>query len=388
MTTFAPTFNGQVRTVAASPDEYAALRRRRLHHRQRRSHRRGSRRSTPRPARCIDRLRAAGQLRRQRHRRDQHDRLRRRRFPGVGNQTAEDLAAFNAVNGALLDWAPAGRPAAAVWALTHQPGRHQVAVGGWFTALNGSATRATAWAWSTPSPARACRSRSTPIVRNGTRRRRHHHARPPTATTSTAAATPSAGPAARCEGIFSRQLGRRRGALGQRLPRRHLRRHADRQVVYAVGHTHYCENIDGVRQGAGGVGDYPYYRATAFSTRRRPAPPPGSRTRAATTASRASRTPPMLQLVPRHQRRHLHRPVAGPLERHRQQRLRRRWAASSPGSTARPAGPGPLRGPSLAPNASGSEPVQHDLPAQRVSSTEAGKVRINWATNTTTTTST
>ncbi len=39
------------------------------------------------------------------------------------------------------------------------------------------------------------------------------------------------------------------------------------KVVYTAGHTHYCENLDGVRQGAGGVGDYPYYRAIAMTTR-------------------------------------------------------------------------------------------------------------------------
>ncbi len=40
--------------------------------------------------------------------------------------------------------------------------------------------------------------------------------------------------------------------------------HPQGEVVYVASHTHYCENMGGVRQGAGGVGDYPYYRAVAF----------------------------------------------------------------------------------------------------------------------------
>jgi hypothetical protein len=40
------------------------------------------------------------------------------------------------------------------------------------------------------------------------------------------------------------------------------------KIIYTAGHTHYCENLNGVRQGAGGVGDYPYYRAIAMTTSR------------------------------------------------------------------------------------------------------------------------
>jgi PKD repeat protein len=39
--------------------------------------------------------------------------------------------------------------------------------------------------------------------------------------------------------------------------------HLQGGAVYVAGHTHYCENIDGVREGAGGGGSYPYYRAIA-----------------------------------------------------------------------------------------------------------------------------
>lgn len=40
--------------------------------------------------------------------------------------------------------------------------------------------------------------------------------------------------------------------------------HPQSGVVYTANHAHYCENIGGVTQGAGNVGDYPYYRAVAF----------------------------------------------------------------------------------------------------------------------------
>jgi hypothetical protein len=40
--------------------------------------------------------------------------------------------------------------------------------------------------------------------------------------------------------------------------------HPQEGAVYTANHAHYCENIGGVTQGAGGVGDYPYYRAVAF----------------------------------------------------------------------------------------------------------------------------
>ena len=93
------------------------------------------------------------------------------------------------------------------------------------------------------------------------------------------------------------------------------------KVVYTAGHTHYCENIDGVRQGAGGVGDYPYFRSIAMSTE-----PTGTVTwepdqgRYYNFAGQPA--PAMLHWYPELQHRYLHRAVPGPVERHRQRRLR------------------------------------------------------------------
>ena len=60
-------------------------------------------------------------------------------FSSVGGQARGKLAAFSASNGALLDWAPqATGPSAEVTAITVNPAGTKVAVGGSFTALNGS----------------------------------------------------------------------------------------------------------------------------------------------------------------------------------------------------------------------------------------------------------
>ena len=58
-------------------------------------------------------------------------------FQGVGNQDRGNLAAFNASNGALLNWAPQAT-GGTVWAMTMNPAGTKVVVGGSFTALNGS----------------------------------------------------------------------------------------------------------------------------------------------------------------------------------------------------------------------------------------------------------
>ncbi len=58
-------------------------------------------------------------------------------FQGVGSQDRQGLAAFNASNGALLNWAPAAT-GGGVWAVALNPAGTKLAVGGSFTALNGS----------------------------------------------------------------------------------------------------------------------------------------------------------------------------------------------------------------------------------------------------------
>src|SRR5690606_24738833 len=58
-------------------------------------------------------------------------------FLGVGSQDRQYLAAFNASNGALLDWAPQAT-GGTVSAITINPEGTKVVVGGSFTKLNGS----------------------------------------------------------------------------------------------------------------------------------------------------------------------------------------------------------------------------------------------------------
>lgn len=60
-------------------------------------------------------------------------------FEGVGNQTRRNLAAFDANSGALLDWAPeANRP---VWALALSEDESTIIAGGHFETINGVAAR-------------------------------------------------------------------------------------------------------------------------------------------------------------------------------------------------------------------------------------------------------
>ena len=167
------------------------LRRRQLHH-HRRADAEPDRGVRHRDGRADLHLRAPGQLRRLRHRRDRHHGLRRRRLPGCRHQRPRTTwRRSTPTNGALLDWAPdaeGGR----VWALALSPDGTKVVVGGQFTTLNGSPTPATGWAWSTPSPARACRWRSTPTSATAATTPASPRSRTSTATTSTAAATRSA----------------------------------------------------------------------------------------------------------------------------------------------------------------------------------------------------
>ncbi len=82
-------------------------------------------------------------------------------------------------------------------------------------------------------------------------------------------------------------------------------------------------------------------------------------------------------LVPRAQRRHLHRPGAGPLDRHRQRRLRRLRRRVHPGRQQDAAGPGAVRGRRPVaenPNAEGPQYFGATYPIKAVS-TESGTVR-------------
>ena len=81
-------------------------------------------------------------------------------FSGMGNQTRGRLAAFTR-DGALLGWAPTAAGGGGVAALTINPQGTKVAIGGGFLTLNGATTRATASAWSMRSPVPTCRWPST-----------------------------------------------------------------------------------------------------------------------------------------------------------------------------------------------------------------------------------
>ena len=58
-------------------------------------------------------------------------------FQGVGSQDRGNLAAFNASNGALLNWAPQAT-GGYVWSMAINPQGTKIVAGGSFTALNGS----------------------------------------------------------------------------------------------------------------------------------------------------------------------------------------------------------------------------------------------------------
>jgi PKD repeat protein len=192
-------------------------------------------------------------------------------FLGVGSVNREKLAAFNASNGALLDWAPAATgPSAEVTAIVVNPAGTKVAVGGSFTALNGSSNPGYGLGM-----VDATTGANLPMAIN-------QHVRNAAAT-----ATPDADGAGSITSLttdgtsifgtgytYLRAGGTFEGTFSATWDGGAVNFindcHGDTYdttaigaVVYSVGHPHYCENLDGFRQGAGGVGTYPYHRAIA-----------------------------------------------------------------------------------------------------------------------------
>ena len=185
-------------------------------------------------------------------------------FSGVGNQTRGRLAAFN-TSGALLTWAPMAAGGGGVAALTINPQATKVAVGGGFLTLNNSNNPGYGLGMVDAVTGANLPMAANSIVRNGT--------------------TEGAIDALTTDGTYIYGGGWTFGAGGGTMEGvfsaswdggevRFINDcHGDTygvtvvgKVVYTAGHTHYCENIDGVRQGAGGVGDYPYFRSIAMST--------------------------------------------------------------------------------------------------------------------------
>ncbi|GAA1426488.1 hypothetical protein GCM10009616_01170 [Microlunatus lacustris] len=184
-------------------------------------------------------------------------------FLGVGSAGRQYLAAFNAANGALLDWAPQAT-GGTVSALTINPDGTRVVAGGSFTAMNGSSNPGYGLAMLDTTTGASLPFAVNQVVRNGT-------VDGAITTLSTDGTYVYGGGY-----TFGKSGGTYEGtfAASWNAGEIHFLNdcHGDTysvvpigEVVYQVGHTHYCDNIDGVRQGAGGVGDYPYYRATAMS---------------------------------------------------------------------------------------------------------------------------
>jgi len=185
-------------------------------------------------------------------------------FLGVGNTDRQYLAAFNASNGALLDWAPQAT-GGTVAALAINPQGTKVAIGGGFTALNGSSNPGYGLGMVDATTGASLPFAANQYVRNGT----VDGAIDSLATDGTyvyGGGWTFGRAGGTWEGIFAaswnagevRFLDDCHGDMYSVFP--------IGNVVYGASHTHYCENIDGVRQGAGGVGDYPYYRGIALGT--------------------------------------------------------------------------------------------------------------------------
>ncbi|GAA5109351.1 hypothetical protein GCM10023339_09310 [Alloalcanivorax gelatiniphagus] len=193
-------------------------------------------------------------------------------FRGVGTADRQYLAAFG-TDGTLLPWAPAatGGP---VTSLTADPAGTKIAVGGFFTALNGSSNPGyglgmvnAAGDGRTNLPMQV-----NEVVRNG----RPTGLAPDDETDGAITALASDADNIYGTGFTyqSKEGGTLEGVFAASWDNGTTTWindcHGDAydvaavgEVIYAAGHTHYCENIDGVRQGPGGVGDYPYYRAIA-----------------------------------------------------------------------------------------------------------------------------
>ena len=183
-------------------------------------------------------------------------------FSAVGNVSRSRMAAFNS-NGALLNWAPTVGDGA-VWALTVKPDGSRVVVGGSFTSLNGSSNPGYGLGMVDAVTGVSLPFEVNNIVRDGT--------------DNGAITTLHADQDYVYGGgyTFGRSGGTFEGVFAAKWNAGEVHWindcHGDTysvfprgNVIYQAGHFHYCENIGGFRQGDGNVGDYPYNRATAMS---------------------------------------------------------------------------------------------------------------------------
>ncbi|MPV36572.1 PKD domain-containing protein [Georgenia subflava] len=183
-------------------------------------------------------------------------------FSGVGSVDRGRLAAFDVASGELLDWAPEAT-GGVVDSMTVNPEGTKVVVGGGFTELNGSDDPGYGLGMLDAVTGASLPFETNQWVRNGTDAGAIH-------TLATDGTYVYGGgwtygkEGGTWEGVF---------AASWDAGKVHWLNdcHGDTygvfpigDVIYVANHAHYCENIDGVRQDDGRVGSYPYYRAIAF----------------------------------------------------------------------------------------------------------------------------
>ena len=298
-------------------------------------------------------------------------------FLGVGSQDRGTLAAFNASNGALLAWAPQAT-GGYVYAMTMNPAGTKVAIGGSFTAVNGSANPGYGMAMLDTATGASLPFAANTIVRNGTVNGAI------TALTSDANSVYGGGytygrSGGTLEGTFAASWD---GGAVEWINDCHgdtysIAKHGD--GIYMASHTHYCENVEGFHQGPGGVGDYPYHRAYATT-----AVPVGTVSwepdQGRYYSFAGNRAPAQLTWFPDFNTGTFTGQIQGP------------WSVATSddymvygGEFTRVNGQaqqGLVRfaDPDIAPNDEGPSLFNASYPLN-VTSTEAGKVRINWGTN-------
>ena len=282
LSSFTPSFNGEVDSPGGVPGRLAAVRRRRIH-----------RLNGSTVWRAVALNPTTGALNTSflpthvrlgaRDRRDQPPRCTSAACSAPSAPSARDkLAAVSASNGALL---PTGHPAPPAAGSTHSRSPRTAQDGG-RRGLH--------------HPQRLQQPRLRPghgghghrrpmplpintVVRNGGTNGSITSARHATATTSTAPATPSAA-GSTLEGTFSVKWSDDCHQLGRGLPRRHLLASCPgADAVYIAGHPHYCGNIGGFPQ------TEPWQFTAAWPSARRPPAPDHARAVRLHQLRRASR---------------------------------------------------------------------------------------------------
>jgi PKD repeat protein len=196
-------------------------------------------------------------------------------FGSVGNQDRGNLAAFD-FDGNLLAWAPTVG-GGAVTAITANPDGSSIAVGGTFLTVNGDPGQDTDPAAAEPGDGLALLNSTTGAALDLPAGLHIYNGNGAddadggiTSLAADADAFYGAGytfstiDAGTIEGVFAVNWDDGSIKWVADCHGDSYSVHPQGDLIYAANHSHYCENIGGVTQGAGGVGDYPYYRAVAF----------------------------------------------------------------------------------------------------------------------------